>query len=173
MQKEEKIKTQQIETLNNIIKYLENTLNTNFEEEKKFSDNINTYGIINYSRTQYFPQLSSYITKNEDYKDTFYNYITVESMIVDLFLVIESDLIKSLDTNSKTDTKRIKKIITFTIKPLKILQKILTTKNEYLKQDIDMEEYDKRNTQYTKELSNIQNKYYTIIYDEKIDHRIK
>ena len=85
---QEERNTVQIKTLNDIIKILENNSgNTHSDFNKK----INLYGVINYSRTQYFPQLSSFITGNEEYSDIFFNYTSVDSMILDLFYVLDSD----------------------------------------------------------------------------------
>lgn len=164
--KEEK---QQINTLNNIIKLLEQN---NKKTTKTFKDNINLYGIINYSRSHYFPKTSSYITANKDYEDIFLNYTTAESMILDIFMVIESEQIRTLEDQQETYQKT-QKLITFSLKILKTLQNILTTKYQQLTKEIEKQEYKKLNKQYDQELYQQQNKFYTLIYDEKIDSRVK
>ena len=115
----------QIKTLNDIIEILEkNSGNTHTDFNKK----INLYGVINYSRTQFFPQLSSYITGNEDYSDIFFNYTSVESMILDLFSVIESDLVLILEETTEYSNDKMNRLLNFSLELLKILDKILKTK---------------------------------------------
>ncbi len=159
---------QQIKTLNNIINQLENNKKT----EKTFQYQINLYGIINYSRIQFFPRISSHITSNKDYADTFFDYTTAESMILDLFMVIESDLILILEDNNY-EFKKLEKLIDFSIKLLKILEKILKNKIKNLLEQNDKKDYERKKEEYTQELFGIQKQFYTLVYDEKIDFRVK
>ncbi|MBE6486507.1 MAG: hypothetical protein E7Z85_06680 [Methanosphaera stadtmanae] len=167
---EEKRNLHQIITLTNIIEILENNLQIN---ETNFNQKINLYGIINYSRTQYFPELSSYITGNKEYSDIFFNYTSAESMILDLFSVIESDLVLILEETKEYDYNKMTELLNFSIKILKILHKIMNTKYEKSTDKLNDEEYQQLNTQYTNKLFNLQNEFYTLVYDEKIDSRIK
>lgn len=167
---EEKINLNQITTLRNIIEILEKNLSVN---DANFNQKINLYGIINYSRTQYFPQLSSDITGNKEYSDIFFNYTTAESMILDLFSVIESDLILILEESLEYNYKKMKELLDFSIKILKILHQILKTKYEKINGKITDEEYEQLNSEYTNRLFNLQNRFYTLVYDEKIDNRIQ
>lgn len=167
---QEERNTIQIKTLNDIIEILENNSgNTHSDFNKK----INLYGVINYSRTQYFPQLSSYITGNKDYSDIFFNYTSVESMILDLFSVIESDLILILEETTEYSNDKMTRLLNFSLELLKILDKILKTKYEKLNGNITEEDYQNLNNQYTNKLFSLQNKFYTLVYDEKIDSRIR
>ena len=167
---QEERNTIQIKTLNDIIEILENNSgNTHSDFNKK----INLYGVINYSRTQYFPQLSSYITGNKDYSDIFFNYTSVESMILDLFSVIESDLVLILEETTEYSNDKMTRLLNFSLELLKILDKILKTKNEKLNGNITEEDYQTLNNQYTNKLFGLQNKFYTLVYDEKIDSRIR
>lgn len=167
---QEERNTVQIKTLNDIIKILENNSgNTHSDFNKK----INLYGVINYSRTQYFPQLSSFITGNEDYSDIFFNYTSVESMILDLFSVIESDLVLILEEATEYSNDKMTRLLNFSLELLKILDKILKTKYEKLNGNINEEDYQTLNNQYTNKLFGLQNKFYTLVYDEKIDSRIR
>lgn len=167
---QEERNTIQIKTLNDIIEILENNSgNTHSDFNKK----INLYGVINYSRTQYFPQLSSYITGNEDYSDIFFNYTSVESMILDLFSVIESDLVLILEETTEYSNDKMTRLLNFSLELLKILDKILKTKYEKLNGNITEEDYQNLNNQYTNKLFSLQNKFYTLVYDEKIDSRIR
>lgn len=167
---QEERNTVQIKTLNDIIEILENNSgNTHSDFNKK----INLYGVINYSRTQYFPQLSSYITGNKDYSDIFFNYTSVESMILDLFSVIESDLILILEETTEYSNDKMTRLLNFSLELLKILDKILKTKYEKLNGNITEEDYQNLNNQYTNKLFSLQNKFYTLVYDEKIDSRIR
>lgn len=167
---QEERNTVQIKTLNDIIKILENNSgNTHYDFNKK----INLYGVINYSRTQYFPQLSSFITGNEDYSDIFFNYTSVESMILDLFSVIESDLVLILEEKTEYSNDKMTRLLNFSLELLKILDKILKTKYEKLNGNINEENYQNLNNQYTNKLFGLQNKFYTLVYDEKIDSRIR
>ena len=167
---QEERNTVQIKTLNNIIEILENNSgNTHSDFNKK----INLYGVINYSRTQYFPQLSSYITGNEDYSDIFFNYTSVESMILDLFSVIESDLVLILEETTEYSNDKMTRLLNFSLELLKILDKILKTKYKKLNGNITEEDYQNLNNQYTNKLFGLQNKFYTLVYDEKIDSRIR
>lgn len=167
---QEERNTVQIKTLNDIIKILENNSgNTHSDFNKK----INLYGVINYSRTQYFPQLSSFITGNEDYSDIFFNYTSVESMILDLFSVIESDLVLILEETTEYSNDKMTRLINFSLELLKILDKLLKTKYEKLNGNITEEDYQTLNNQYTNKLFGLQNKFYTLVYDEKIDSRIR
>lgn len=162
--------TIRIKTLNDIIEILENNSgNTHSDFNKK----INLYGVINYSRTQYFPQLSSYITGNEDYSDIFFNYTSVESMILDLFSVIESDLVLILEETTEYSNDKMTRLLNFSLELLKILDKILKTKYKKLNGNITEEDYQTLNNQYTNKLFGLQNKFYTLVYDEKIDSRIR
>ena len=160
----------QIKTLNDIIEILENNSNNTHSD---FNKKINLYGVINYSRTQYFPQLSSYITGNEDYSDIFFNYTSVESMILDLFSVIESDLILILEETTEYSNDKMTRLLNFSLELLKILDKILKTKYKKLNGNITEEDYQTLNNQYTNKLFGLQNKFYTLVYDEKIDSRIR
>lgn len=167
---QEERNTIQIKTLNDIIEILENnSWNTHTDFNKK----INLYGVINYSRTQYFPQLSSFITGNEDYSDIFFNYTSVESMILDLFSVIESDLVLILEETTEYSNDKMTRLLNFSLELLKILDKILKTKYKKLNGNITEEDYQTLNNQYTNKLFGLQNKFYTLVYDEKIDSRIK
>jgi len=167
---QEERNTVQIKTLNDIIEILENNSgNTHSDFNKK----INLYGVINYSRTQYFPQLSSYITGNENYSDIFFNYTSVESMILDLFSVIESDLVLILEETTEYSNDKMTRLLNFSLELLKILDKILKTKYEKLNGNITEEDYQNLNNQYTNKLFGLQNKFYTLVYDEKIDSRIR
>lgn len=167
---QEERNTVQIKTLNDIIEILENNSgNTHSDFNKK----INLYGVINYSRTQYFPQLSSFITGNEDYSDIFFNYTSVESMILDLFSVIESDLVLILEETTEYSNDKMTRLLNFSLELLKILDKILKTKYEKLNGNITEEDYQNLNNQYTNKLFGLQNKFYTLVYDEKIDSRIR
>lgn len=167
---QEERNTIQIKTLNDIIEILENNSgNTHSDFNKK----INLYGVINYSRTQYFPQLSSYITGNKDYSDIFFNYTSVESMILDLFSVIESDLVLILEETTEYSNDKMTRLLNFSLELLKILDKILKTKYEKLNGNITEEDYQNLNNQYTNKLFSLQNKFYTLVYDEKIDSRIR
>lgn len=167
---QEERNTVQIKTLNDIIKILENNSgNTHSDFNKK----INLYGVINYSRTQYFPQLSSFITGNEDYSDIFFNYTSVESMILDLFSVIESDLVLILEETTEYSNDKMTRLLNFSLELLKILDKLLKTKYEKLNGNINEEDYQTLNNQYTNKLFGLQNKFYTLVYDEKIDSRIR
>ena len=157
----------QLNTLNEIITLLDNQNNT----DNSFKNKIHLYGTINYTRTQYLPQLSKQITENTQYDDIFFNYTSAESMILDLLSVIESDLIKNMDENNSYDTIKATKLITFTNKLLKILENILKTKNE--EEKIDKKEYQTIMEQNTQTLFNLQKQFYTLIYDEKIDFRVK
>lgn len=156
-------------TLNQIIEILQEKRYQNISNT--FQNQIELYGIINYTRTQYLPQLSKHITENKEYEDIFFNYTTAESMILDLLSVIESDLIQNLDQKSNHDTKKTTKLITFTDKILQILETILKTKNE--EEKIDKKEYQTIMEENTQKLFNQQNQFYTLIYDEKIDFRVK
>lgn len=160
---------EQIIILNEIIKNLETTKNN----KETFENKIKLYGTINYSRKQLFPRISSHITKNKEYEDTFLNYITAESMILDIFMVIESDIIQQLETTNTKIEEKIIKLINFSLEILIILEKILENKYEYLEENKTKTEYEKDNTEYTNELYHIQNKFYTLIYDEKIDFRVQ
>ena len=160
----------QIKTLKDIIEILENNSNNTHSD---FNKKINLYGVINYSRTQYFPQLSSYITGNENYSDIFFNYTSVESMILDLFSVIESDLVLILEETTEYSNDKMTRLLNFSLELLKILDKILKTKYEKLNGNITEEDYQNLNNQYTNKLFGLQNKFYTLVYDEKIDSRIR
>lgn len=167
---QEERNTIQIKTLNDIIEILENNSgNTHSDFNKK----INLYGVINYSRTQYFPQLSSFITGNEDYSDIFFNYTSVESMILDLFSVMESDLVLILEETTEYSNDKMTRLLNFSLELLKILDKILKTKYKKLNGNITEEDYQTINNQYTNNLFGLQNKFYTLVYDEKIDSRIR
>jgi len=167
---QEKRNILQIKTLKNIIEILEKNSKTT---QTDFNKKINLYGAINYSRTQYFPQLSSYITGNEDYSDIFFNYTSVESMILDLFSVMESDLVLILEETTEYSNDKMTRLLNFSIELLKILEKILKTKYEKINGNTTEEDYQNLNNQYTNKLFSLQNKFYTLVYDEKIDSRIK
>ena len=167
---QEERNTIQIKTLKDIIEILENNSNNTHSD---FNKKINLYGVINYSRTQYFPQLSSFITGNEDYSDIFFNYTSVESMILDLFSVIESDLVLILEETTEYSNDKMTRLLNFSLELLKILDKILKTKYEKLNGNITEEDYQNLNNQYTNKLFGLQNKFYTLVYDEKIDSRIR
>ncbi len=161
------------QTLNHIINFLNKT-DINYTEDF-FDECINLYGLINYSRNQFLPKTSSFITDNHAFNDIFFNYTSVESMILDLFLIIESDIIKTLDKNyvDLLNTDKIKSIITFSSKLLDLLNKIIDTRIRLNKQIIDQNEYAKLNKQFTNDVFNMQNDFYKLVYDEKIDFRVK
>lgn len=139
--------TNETKTLKTIIKTLETHNNT-----------LTLYGTINYTRTQYLPQLSKKITQKETNPTTFYNYTTLESMILDLLKIIESNTIKKIENNTYNKEKT-QQTTQYTKQLLTTLQKILT----------------KTQTpeQTTQEINKKQNKYYQLIYDEITDIRIK
>lgn len=122
-----------------------------------FQDQINLYGTINYTRTQYLTQLSKTITENEEYKNIFFNYTSLESMILDLLMLIESDIIYIIE-NKKEDTTKTQEMIQYT-----------TTLLEILKETLQSNQQDK----ITQKILKTQNQYYQLIYNEKIDYRIK
>jgi hypothetical protein len=161
------------QTLNHIINFLNKT-DINYTEDF-FDECINLYGLINYSRNQFLPKTSSFITDNHAFNDIFFNYTSVESMILDLFLIIESDIIKTLDKNDVDllNTDKIKSILTFSSKLLDLLNKIIDTRIRLNKQIIDQNEYAKLNKQFTNDVFNMQNDFYKLVYDEKIDFRVK
>lgn len=162
----EKTLKQQQDTLNEIITLLKQN-----KQDNTFKNKIHLYGTINYTRTQYLPQLSKQITEEKKYEDIFFNYTSAESMILDILSVIESDLIKNLDEKDNYDTTKATKLITFTNKLLEILENILKTKDE--EEKIDKKDYQTTMEQNTQKLFNLQNQFYTLIYDEKIDFRVK
>lgn len=158
---------QQNNMLHEINKILENT-----KHLKSFKEEIKLYGIINYTRTQFLPRISNHITQNPEHKDIFFNYTSIESMILDLLMVIESDLIQQMEDNEdKTD--KIKELLIFSTKLLKTLEKMLTNKYEKLTQRINDEEYERKLEKYSAEVFNQQNNFYTLVYNEKVDSRIK
>lgn len=157
----------QIDTLAEIIQ----TLEEENEEINTFKSKIRLYGIINYTRTQYLPQLSKDITENPEYQDVFFNYTSAESMILDVLSVLESDIIQNLDEKNDFDITKTTKLIVFTNKILKILESILKTK--YDEEKIDQKEYETTMEQNTQKLFNLQKQFYSLIYDEKIDFRVK
>jgi hypothetical protein len=173
MQEIKDVTNQQIIKLDNIIRLLEENFIKLQKDNNTFNDKIELYGIINYSRSQFFPQLSSSITKDDKFKDIFFNYTSVESMILDLFMVIESDLVLVLDETITYDTDKIEKLIIFSSKLLIILSKILRSKKEQLDMTIGEEEYIDNNNAYTQELFALQNEFYALVYNEKIDFRVK
>ncbi|MBE6494591.1 MAG: hypothetical protein E7Z84_08330 [Methanosphaera stadtmanae] len=166
----EERKIHQINTLNGIIEILEKNLKIS---KTNFNQKINLYGIINYSRTQYFPELSSYITGNEKYSDIFFNYTSIESMILDIFSVIESDLVLVLEESLEYDSNKMEELLNFSIKLLKILLQILNTKYERINNIISDNEYQKLNIESSDRIFKLQNGFYTLVYDEKIDSRIQ
>ena len=146
-----------------------------YQEDNFFNRYINIYGLINYSRNQFLPKTSSFITDNHAFNDIFFNYTSVESMILDLFMIIESDLIKALDVNDEKliNKDKINSIINFSYKLLKLLKNIINTRINLNKNIIDDEEYTKLNQEYTNKVFNMQNDFYKLVYDEKIDFRVK
>jgi len=166
----EERKIHQINTLNSIIEILEKNLKIS---KTNFNQKINLYGIINYSRTQYFPELSSYITGNEEYSDIFFNYTSIESMILDIFSVIESELVLVLEESLEYDSNKMEELLNFSIKLLRILLQILNTKYEIINNKISDKEYQKLNSESSDRIFKLQNGFYTLVYDEKIDRRIQ
>lgn len=142
---------QQKQTLQQIIKTLTNT-NTN-----NFTNTIKQYGTINYTRTQYLPQLSKTITENPEHQNKLYNYTSLESMILDLLEHIESNTIKKIE-NTTTNQQKTKKQIQYTTTLLQLLQQTLNNNNQ---------------EQITQTILQTQNQYYQLIYNEKTDTRIK
>ncbi|MEE3419306.1 MAG: hypothetical protein VZQ62_08245, partial [Methanosphaera sp.] len=65
------------------------------------------------------------------------------------------------------------RLLNFSLELLKILDKLLKTKYEKLNGNINEENYQNLNNQYTNKLFGLQNKFYTLVYDEKIDSRIR
>lgn len=161
------------DTLNHIIDFL-NDMKTNYDKDF-FNESIKLYGLINYSRIQFFPKTSSFITDNHAFNDIFFNYTSVESMILDLFMIIESDLIKALDKNDmgQLDKNKIDSILTFAAKLLELLAKIIDTRIKLNNQVIDDKQYTRLNQEYTTSVFRMQNDFYTLVYDEKIDFRVK
>ncbi len=142
---------QQKQTLQQIIQTLNNT-NTN-----NFTNTIKQYGTINYTRTQYLPQLSKTITENPEHQNKLYNYTSLESMILDLLEHIESNTIKKIE-NTTTNQQKTKKQIQYTTTLLQLLQQTLNNNNQ---------------EQITQTILQTQNQYYQLIYNEKTDTRIK
>lgn len=142
---------QQKQTLQQIIQTLNNT-NTN-----NFTNTIKQYGTINYTRTQYLPQLSKTITENQEHQNKLYNYTSLESMILDLLEHIESNTIKKIE-NTTTNQQKTKKQIQYTTTLLQLLQQTLNNNNQ---------------EQITQTILQTQNQYYQLIYNEKTDTRIK
>ena len=94
-------------------------------------------------------------------------------MILDLFSVIESDLILILEETTEYSNDKMTRLLNFSLELLKILDKILKTKYKKLNGNITEEDYQTLNNQYTNKLFGLQNKFYTLVYDEKIDSRIR
>ena len=107
-----------------------NDIDLNMNDENFFDKSINIYGLINYTRNQFLPKTSSFITDNHAFNDIFFNYTSVESMILDLFLIIESDLIKALDKNTDQllDSDKINSIIAFSHNLFELLSSIIDTR---------------------------------------------
>ena len=162
-----------IHTLNCIIKYLKK-LTISYDDDF-FNELINIYGLINYSRNQFLPKTSTFITDNHAFNDIFFNYTSVESMILDLFMIMESDIIKTLDKNDieLLDIEKTETILAFAINLLELLEKIIDTRIRLNDKSIDDEEYTLLNQEYTNEIFNMQNDFYKLVYDEKIDFRVK
>ncbi|MBQ6443508.1 MAG: hypothetical protein IJJ11_02370 [Methanosphaera sp.] len=144
-------------------------------DENFFNKSINIYGLINYTRNQFLPKTSSFITDNHAFNDIFFNYTSVESMILDLFLIIESDLIKALDKNNAQllDVDKINSIIVFSHNLLELLSSIIDTRIRLNNKNISDDEYASLNKKYNHEIFNMQNNFYKLVYDEKIDFRVK
>lgn len=162
-----------IHTLNCIIKYLKK-LTISYNDDF-FNELINIYGLINYSRNQFLPKTSTFITDNHAFNDIFFNYTSVESMILDLFMIMESDIIKTLDKNDieLLDIEKTETILAFAINLLELLEKIIDTRIRLNDKSIADEEYTLLNQEYTNEIFNMQNDFYKLVYDEKIDFRVK
>ena len=94
-------------------------------------------------------------------------------MILDLFSIMESELVLALEDVTLYDDKKMTELLTFSITLLKILCEILKTKYEKLNYKIATEKYLKLNEEYTAKLFGLQNRFYTLVYDEKIDSRIR
>ena len=152
-----------------------NDIDLILDEDTFFTKSIKLYGLINYSRNQFLPKTSSFITDNHAFNDIFFNYTSVESMILDLFLIIESDLIRALDKNDSKviDKKKFMDIINFSNGLLELLNEIINTRINLNNKVINEDEYDKLNREYTGKLFNMQNDFYNMVYDEKVDFRIK
>ena len=152
-----------------------NDIDLNMNDENFFDKSINIYGLINYTRNQFLPKTSSFITDNHAFNDIFFNYTSVESMILDLFLIIESDLIKALDKNTDQllDSKKINSIIAFSHNLFELLSSIIDTRINLNNKSISEDEYAILNKKYNQEIFNMQNNFYKLVYDEKIDFRVK
>lgn len=152
-----------------------NNIDLNIDNENFFNKSIKIYGLINYTRNQFLPKTSSFITDNHAFNDIFFNYTSVESMILDLFLIIESNIIKALDKNNITllDIDKIKSIMDFSGNLLKLLSNIIDTRIRLNNKIINEDEYGSLNKQYNQEVFNMQNNFYKLVYDEKIDFRVK
>ncbi|MDO5825262.1 MAG: hypothetical protein Q4Q22_02690 [Methanosphaera sp.] len=160
-------------TLTQIIRYL-NELTIKHDADF-FSELVNIYGLINYSRNQFLPKTSTFITDNHAFNDIFFNYTSVESMILDLFMIMESDIIKTLDKNDieLLDIEKTETILAFAINLLELLEKIINTRIRLNDETIDNQEYTRLNQEYTNEIFKMQNDFYKLVYDEKIDFRVK
>ena len=152
-----------------------NDIDLNMNDENFFDKSINIYGLINYTRNQFLPKTSSFITDNHAFNDIFFNYTSVESMILDLFLIIESDLIKALDKNTDQllDSDKINSIIGFSHNLFELLSSIIDTRINLNNKIISEDEYAILNKKYNQEIFNMQNNFYKLVYDEKIDFRVK
>lgn len=152
-----------------------NDIDLNMNDENFFDKSINIYGLINYTRNQFLPKTSSFITDNHAFNDIFFNYTSVESMILDLFLIIESDLIKALDKNTDQllDSEKINSIIAFSHNLFELLSSIIDTRINLNNKSISEDEYAILNKKYNQEIFNMQNNFYKLVYDEKIDFRVK
>ncbi len=162
------------QTLKNVNTSL-NDIDLNMNDENFFDKSINIYGLINYTRNQFLPKTSSFITDNHAFNDIFFNYTSVESMILDLFLIIESDLIKALDKNTDQllDSDKINSIIAFSHNLFELLSSIIDTRINLNNKSISEDEYAILNKKYNQEIFNMQNNFYKLVYDEKIDFRVK
>ena len=152
-----------------------NDIDLNMNDENFFDKSINIYGLINYTRNQFLPKTSSFITDNHAFNDIFFNYTSVESMILDLFLIIESDLIKALDKNTDQllDSDKINSIIEFSHNLFELLSSIIDTRINLNNKSISEDEYAILNKKYNQEIFNMQNNFYKLVYNEKIDFRVK
>ncbi|MBE6513480.1 MAG: hypothetical protein E7Z75_10140 [Methanobrevibacter olleyae] len=94
-------------------------------------------------------------------------------MILDIFSVIESDLVLVLEESLEYDSNKMEELLNFSIKLLKILLQILNTKYERINNIISDNEYQKLNIESSDRIFKLQNGFYTLVYDEKIDSRIQ
>ncbi|MBE6513292.1 MAG: hypothetical protein E7Z75_09165 [Methanobrevibacter olleyae] len=94
-------------------------------------------------------------------------------MILDIFSVIESELVLVLEESLEYDSNKMEELLNFSIKLLRILLQILNTKYEIINNKISDKEYQKLNSESSDRIFKLQNGFYTLVYDEKIDRRIQ